>query len=126
MNNLYLSQRGVDIMSILASRSGFWRGISKDLNDHLSKCEFCNNQLQVNPAQPRLPMDDQVYFHYQKLSIDICETLYSNEHVLVICDYFSGYVWAAKSGNREFEIASKMAEILKRKNRNRSPPHRNN
>ena len=39
----------------------------------------------------------------------------SNEHVLVICDYFSGYVWAAKSGNREFGTASKMVEILKEK-----------
>ena len=37
----------------------------------------------------------------------------TNEHVLVICDYFYGYICAAKSGDWEFGIAAKMIEILK-------------
>ena len=95
-------------MLCLASRSVFWRNISADLEDFLAKCSFCNIQLQANPAAPPLPMDNKVYFPYQKLSIDICETLDANEHILVICDYFSGYIWAVKSGHRDLESAAKM------------------
>ena len=64
-----------------------------------------------NPSgcpQEALLMDDRVYFLYQKLSAYICETLDTNEHVLVICNSYSGYIWAAKSGDRAFRMASKM------------------
>ena len=43
----------------------------------------------------------------------ICQTLDSNEHVLVICDYYSGYIWAAKTGDLGFGTASKIMSVLK-------------
>lgn len=112
-NNLHLGHRSVDIMMRLALRSSFWVNIKEDLQHFYNDCSTCIANQDKNKKLPKIP-EVEVREPCQQLTMDIGKTP-ANEHILAITDRFTGYVWAAKTGDNETGTSEKCIEILKSK-----------
>ena len=62
--------------------------------------------MAANKKPAPLPVEVADY-PYQKLAMDIGETP-MKEHFLVIVDRYSGYIWTAKTGNRNSGTAAEI------------------
>ena len=110
-NNLLLGHRGVGIMMRLALRSAYWINMKSDLQHYYNDCGTCIQSQEKNKKQERLP-EEEVHFLFQQLTMDIGKTP-AREHILAITDRYTGYVWAAKTGDSETGTAGKCIDILK-------------
>ena len=67
--------------------------------------------MEKNKKQEWVP-EEEAHYPFKKLTMDIAETD-SKEHILVITDRFTGYIWAAKTGDKETGTTDKIIAILK-------------
>ena len=110
-NNLHLGHRGVDIMMRLAMRSAFWINMKADLQYFFNDCSTCIQSQEKNKKQERIP-EEEVHYPFQQLIMDIGKTP-AREHILAITDRYTGYVWAAKTGDTGTGTTGKCIDILK-------------
>ena len=70
--------------------------------------------MQANKRPADLPEEESEY-PFQKISMDIAETDNKKEHILVITDRFTGYIWVEKTGNRQTGTAEVILATLIKK-----------
>jgi hypothetical protein len=71
----------------------YWPGMSKQIVDVVSKCAICLENQDKQPKEPMM-MHEVPSRPWEKVSCDLCE--YKDEHFLVVCDYYSGFIEMAK------------------------------
>merc|ERR1712030_96164 len=109
-NNLHLGHRGVDIMMRLALRSAYWVNMKSDLQHFLNTCRSCVDNQEKNKKLEKLP-EVEVREPFEQLTMDIGKTP-ANEHILVISDRYTGYVWADKTGDSGTGTTKQVIDIL--------------
>ena len=66
-----------------------------DLTGYFNDCGICNQYMEKNKQQEKIP-EKEVWYPFQKLSMDIAKTEIG-KHILVIIDKYSGYNWTEKN-----------------------------
>ena len=82
-----------------------------DLQYFFNDCSTCLQSQEKNKKQERIPAEE-VHYPFQQLTMDIGKTP-AREHILAITDRYTGYVWAAKTGDTGTGTTSKCIDILK-------------
>ena len=95
----------------LALRSSYWVNMKADLQYFLNDCSSCVANQAQNKKLEKLP-EVEVREPFEQLTMDIGKTP-ANEHILVISDRYTGYVWAAKTGDTGTGTSKQCIDILK-------------
>ena len=84
LKRIHEGHLGMDKCKVLARTTLYWPGMSRDIEDVVSRCVICNSHRNQQQRETLLPHSVPEY-PWQKVGADIF-TLYARDYLLVV-DY---------------------------------------
>ena len=109
MNKCHETHIGIEGCLRRARESMYWPRMTSDIKDHISKCDVCLAH-QNAPQKETLHQHQIIDRPWAKVGADLCDL--SGRTLLVVCDYFSGFVEVEWLQTTTSNAVSKAMKVL--------------
>ena len=109
MNKCHETHIGIEGCLRRARESMYWQRMTSDVKDHISQCDVCLAH-QNAPQKETLHQHQIIDRPWAKVGADLCDL--SGRTLLVVCDYFSGFVEVERLQTTTSNAVSKAMKVL--------------
>ena len=92
-----------------ARKSMYWPRMSSELKEYISKCDVCLAH-QSSPPKETLMQHEIIARPWAKVAADLCDS--KGRTLLVVCDYFSGFIEVERLHTTTTTAVSKALKVL--------------
>ena len=83
---LHLSHQGIEKTRLRAKTCVYWRGIDKDIEEFIGKCDICLEYCRSEQKQSMIP-HDLPSSPWQNVGTDLFT--FNSQHYVIVADYYS-------------------------------------
>ena len=109
MAKCHASHIGIEGCLRRARESMFWPRMSSDIKEYIAKCDVCLAH-QNAPQRESIIQHETTARPWAKIGVDLCD--FQGRTLLVVCDYFSGFIEVERLQSTTSSAVSKVLRVL--------------